>query len=130
MLKIPFNLNGSMILWFLFIKKLPISLLSMFPSSLKNNLKPKTNPLSLQTFLLSPSCVPYSNCKMPMQVHLKKINEDHTDEIMSSGEDYFDNNVASPWENHQTSLKSGQLKAATGAVTSLVHLTHKVISQV
>lgn len=53
---------------------------------------------------------------MPVQVHLKKINQDHTDEIMSSGEDYFDDNVEFPWENQQTSLKSDQLKVATGVV--------------
>lgn len=102
-----------MMLWLLLFEKLPVSLLSIFPFSLKNHFKTKTNPFSPSLFTFSQ--LSYSNCKMPVQVHLKKINQDHTDVVISSG-GYFDDIVEFPWENHQTSLKSDQLKAATGVV--------------
>ena len=54
-----------------------------------------------------------------IQVHVKKMNQDHTDEIMSSGNVYFDDNIEFPRENHQRSLKSEQtqLKAARDLIT-------------
>lgn len=46
------------------------------------------------------------------------MNQDHTDEIMSSGEVYFDDNIEFPRENRQRSLKSEQkqVKAAGDAI--------------
>lgn len=53
-----------------------------------------------------------------IHVHVKKMNQDHTDEIMSSGDVYFKDNTEFPRENHQRSLKSEQtqMKAATDLI--------------
>lgn len=53
-----------------------------------------------------------------MQLHVKKMNQDHTDEIMSSEEVYFGDDIEFPRENHQRSLKSEQtqLKVATDLI--------------
>lgn len=99
----------------------------MFPFLLKNHFKNKTkSPLLTDVSLLSLLTFPQLCAVLQLQgasvqliqVHVKEMNQDHTDEIMSSGEVYFDDNIEFPRENHQRSLKSeqNQVKAAADAV--------------
>lgn len=122
-LKVPSNLKYSVILWFLVMENKSYQLVCwIFPCSLKNHLKPKQKTLfqeiyfslSLLTFPQLCAILQLQDTSAQIiQVHLKERNQDHTDEIMSSGEVYFDDNVEFHWENHQTWLKWWQLIAAT-----------------